>query len=182
MGADDNPPMLCRFQSVLVASLLALAACSPTFNWRDVRLAEGVALKALLPCKPDRGSRPQVLAGQTLTLHMAGCDAGEALFAITYTDLPEPGSATAIQQQWQALLLANMKVQTPQQAAFSMRGATGPLQPVWLSANGQHHDGQAVRVQAVWFAQGARLYHAAVYASKLDAEVAQTFLTGLKFE
>ena len=53
------------FSSALVASLagaLTLSACSPAQNWRDV-VFEGNALKAQLPCKPDRTSRNVPLGG-----------------------------------------------------------------------------------------------------------------------
>ncbi len=50
--------------SALLASLLGaltLSACSPAQNWRDVAF-EGSALKAQLPCKPDR-TTPQCPLG-----------------------------------------------------------------------------------------------------------------------
>ena len=39
-----------------VAVTAALLACSPTFNWREVRL-ESTGLKAMFPCKPDHATR-----------------------------------------------------------------------------------------------------------------------------
>ena len=55
----------------------ALAACSPTFNWREVR-AEPTALKAMLPCKPDKGARNVPMAGREVSLQVIGCDTGDA--------------------------------------------------------------------------------------------------------
>ena len=55
------------------AALLAVAAsaCSPTFNWREVR-AEPASLKVLLPCKPDKGSRRGPLGGRDVDLAVLG--------------------------------------------------------------------------------------------------------------
>ena len=56
---------------LLAAALLGLAACSPTFNWREVRV-ESAPLKAMLPCKPDRGSRAVPMAGRQVELQVLG--------------------------------------------------------------------------------------------------------------
>ena len=61
---------------LLMMSLLALTACSPSLNWREVRASQG-ELKAMLPCKPDQGNRKQTLAGLELDVHMTGCKAGQ---------------------------------------------------------------------------------------------------------
>lgn len=39
-----------------------LAACSPALNWREVR-ATPSALKAMMPCKPDKAVRQVAVAG-----------------------------------------------------------------------------------------------------------------------
>jgi hypothetical protein len=73
-----------------------LIACTPTFNWRDVSFEQAPAT-ALLPCKPDRASRPVELAGQKLMMHMAGCEAGGAMFAVALLELPDAKQSTAVQ-------------------------------------------------------------------------------------
>ena len=50
-------PALCA------AVALAAAACTPSLNWREVRLAPTTAV-ALLPCKPDRAERSEPLGGE----------------------------------------------------------------------------------------------------------------------
>ena len=69
-----------RFPVVFAAALaagLALAGCSPAFNWREVR-PENTRLQVLLPCKPDKAQKVVPLGGQATTLSMLGCDAGGA--------------------------------------------------------------------------------------------------------
>jgi hypothetical protein len=74
---------------------IVLAACTPTFNWRDVSFEQAPAT-ALLPCKPDRGSRPLELAGQKIMMHMAGCEAGGAMFAVALVELPDAKQSAAV--------------------------------------------------------------------------------------
>lgn len=81
---------------VTVAAASAMLACTPTFNWRDVSFEQAPA-GALLPCKPDRGSRPVELAGQKITMHMAGCEAGGAMFAVALLELPDAKQSAAVQ-------------------------------------------------------------------------------------
>jgi hypothetical protein len=80
---------------VLAAAANAMLACTPTFNWRDVSF-EQAAAGALLPCKPDRGSRPVKLAGQKVTMHMAGCEAGGAMFAVALVELADAQQSAAV--------------------------------------------------------------------------------------
>jgi hypothetical protein len=81
---------------VILGTCGILMACTPTFNWRDVSFEQAPAT-ALLPCKPDRGSRPVELAGQKLMMHMAGCEAGGAMFAVALIELPDAKQSVAVQ-------------------------------------------------------------------------------------
>ena len=55
------------FTAAALLCAAALTACSPTFNWREVR-AEGAGLKAVLPCKPDKSERTVPMAGHDVSL------------------------------------------------------------------------------------------------------------------
>lgn len=81
--------------------LVSLAACTPTFNWRDVSFDQA-GVTALLPCKPDRGSRPVQLAGQALQMSMAGCEAGGAMFAVGLVQVPQVPLMNAVAADWAA--------------------------------------------------------------------------------
>lgn len=156
-----------------------LAACSPSLNWREVRPAGG-DLQAMLPCKPDQGSRRQSLAGRELEVHMLGCEAGGALYAVSVADLADGGQALAVQVQWQANLLGNMQAVSASNSAWRLKGASATLAPVRLSAQGVGSDGRPVAAQAVWFVRGTRLYHAVVYAERISTEMSEPFFGGLE--
>ncbi len=156
-----------------------LAGCSPTLNWREVRVDGG--LQALLPCKPDHGSRKMTLGGQEAELQMTGCEAGGALFAVAHIDLGDAGKAGVAQAQWQAAMLANMQAAAPQLAPYRLKGAAVQPAPLYLSVQGRRTDGSAVTAQGVWFSQGAHLYHAVIYADKVGPDMAEPFFSGFEF-
>jgi hypothetical protein len=175
-----------RFPILLSASLvalLALAACSPVFNWREVR-PEGTRLKLLLPCKPDKAQKVVPLGGPATTLSMLGCDAGDATFAVAVADVGDASSAAPVLARWQSLTLANMKAApgSRQLLALKIPGASAAAPVSRVSAQGQRADGTAVSGQAAYFAQGSQVFQVVMYAPQIAPEVAETFFSSLVFE
>lgn len=167
----------------VVAALLSLAACSPTFNWREVR-PEGTRLNLLLPCKPDKAQKVVPLGGQATSLSMLGCDAGGATFAVAVADVGDASQAGPVLAQWQNLTLANMKAApaSRQPIVLKIPGASAGLPVARLQAQGQRADGTAVSGQAAYFAQGSQLFQVVMYAPQIAPDVAETFFASLKFE
>lgn len=174
-------PTPAALASVLALSLgILLAACSPTLNWRQVH-PEGVDMTVLLPCKPDRASKSVPLGGRETLLSMTGCEAGGAMYALAVAELSDAGSVGEVLAQWQALTLTHMRADasTQQRKPMPVPGADGPS-PLLLSARGSHPDGQAIEGQALFFARGARVFQAVIYAPRINAEAAETFFRGMK--
>ena len=170
------------------AALLALAACSPTFNWREVR-PESTRLSLLLPCKPDKAQKKVPLGGRPTELALLGCDAGELTFAVGSADLGDASLVAPVLAQWQTATLANMKAAppTPGAAAASLSplkvpGADALPTPVLVVAQGQRADGSPVAGHAAYFAQGSQVFQVVVYGKKIPPELADTFYSSLKFE
>jgi hypothetical protein len=169
------------------AVLLALAACSPTFNWREVR-PDNTGLTLLLPCKPDKGEKAVPLGGPPTALRMLGCDVADATFAVAVADIGDASRAQAVLGQWQALTLANMKAApvgtgpgAAQAAPFVASGLAG-VPALRVVASGQRADGRAVAGQAVYFSRGSQLFQVVLYADRIDPEVAETFFSSLKLQ
>jgi hypothetical protein len=177
------PISMTRFQpaALMLAVSSLIAACSPTFNWREVRPDE-TRLALLLPCKPDKAEKMVPLGGRPTALRLLGCDAGGATFAVAVADLGDASRAGDVLAQWQALTLANMKAGTPQVTALKLKGGAPTPAPVLVKAQGQRADGTAVSGQAAYFAQGTQVFQAVVYAGKLAPEVAETYFASLSFE
>ena len=166
-----------------LAWTFALAACSPAFNWREVR-PEGTSLNLLLPCKPDKAQKVVPLGGRATSLSMLGCDAGGVTFAVAVADVGDAAQAAPVLALWQDLTLANMKAApgSRQLMALKIPGASAGLPVARLQAQGQRADGTAVSGQAAYFAQGSQLFQVVMYAPQIAPEVAETFFSSLKFE
>jgi len=168
---------------IFSTALLALAACSPAFNWREVR-PENTRLHLLFPCKPDKAQKVVPLGGQATTLSMLGCDAGGATFAVAVADLGDAAQAAPVLALWQNLTLANMKAApgTRQLLSPKISGASAAVPVSVVLAQGQRADGTAVSGQAAYFAQGSQVFQVVMYAPQIAPEVAETFFSSLKFE
>jgi hypothetical protein len=164
---------------LILASLLA--ACSPTFNWREVR-AEPVGLKAMLPCKPDKGARTVPMAGREVSLEVLGCDTGGATFALLFADIGDPGRTGEVLAHWKTATLANLRSIAARETPFRPPGAPALRDSIQVVASGQRADGSKVESHAAYFARGSHVFQAVIYADQLKPEVADTFFSGLTFE
>ena len=164
-----------------LAGAAALAGCSPALDWREVRL-EAAPLKAMLPCKPDKGTRQVPMAGREVALDALACEAGGSTFAVLSADMGGPAAADASLQQWQAASLATMRGKMVRQSRFVPAGALDLPGSVQVVASGQRADGSAIEAQAAYFARGNHVFQAAVYSQRLDARATEPFFAGLRFE
>jgi hypothetical protein len=178
----------CTLSSAVLLVAFFLAACSPTFNWREVR-PENTRLTLLLPCKPDKAQKKVPLGGQPTELALLGCDAGDLTFAVASADLGDTSRVGPVLAQWQAATLANMKAAPAASGAAAAR--LGPLKvpgadalptPVLVVAQGQRADGSPVAGQAAYFAQGSKVFQVVVYGKQIKPELADTFYSSLKLE
>jgi hypothetical protein len=176
------------YSMALLASLtltLALSACSPSQNWREVAF-EGTSFKAQLPCKPDRTTRSVPLGGVPVDLQVAGCESGSAIVAVMSAPLQAGADAAVVLSGWQKATLDNARAKPSmaQQQPWHRPGQLPLASSVRIQAAGQRADGQAVAMDAVWgaVAEGdhVRLVHAVVYDRTVLPEMANTLFEGLK--
>ena len=166
-----------------------LAACNPSLNWREVRTKEG-SLLALFPCKTEASSRKVSLGGQEVEMMLNSCTAVDALFVVGHATVPE-SSALVASNHWQRAALANISApvlnqanqtnqasQAIKESPLPVAGVAGT--PVLLTAQGKRADGSAVQFSGLWFTRGSQVFHAAIYADKINAEMSEPFFNGLK--
>ena len=169
------------FRCLILASLAAaLAACSPTFDWREVH-AGSTGLKAMLPCKPATATRRVTMGDRQLDLHALGCDAGGSTFALLFAEIA-PGSAADVLGQWKAATLSSLRSEGAREQPFRPPGALDLPQSVHVIAGGRRADGSPVQGQAAYFARGRHVFQAAVYAQQVRPEVTEPFFAALAFE
>jgi hypothetical protein len=165
------------------ALLLFIAACTPTLNWRDVRLdsADGSTLKAALPCKPDAATRKQQLGDILVDLSMMGCVANDSTFTVSRIPLLDPLSAPKVLAAWQAAAAANVKAISAPTIPVSVSGAGA-----WPPAARVTLLGTTTQAEIVWFVKqtsaGLTLYQAAIYGKQPSKEAATTFFESLQLQ
>ncbi|MEY4883197.1 MAG: hypothetical protein RIS34_1051 [Pseudomonadota bacterium] len=169
----------------VVCLTACLGACSPTFNWREIRL-EPAALLVMLPCKPDQGTRQVTLAAQNLSLHMIGCVVDGATFAVSYADLADASQAAPVLAQWKTAMLGTMRATQIREVPIAIKGvdAAPAVEPVsrQVQAQGTQADGQAVVAHGVWFAKNRQVFHAVVYGDRVSPDVLEAFFSGLQLQ
>ena len=173
-------PAVHRALGVVLGGAL-LVACNPTLNWRETRIQD-TALVAMLPCKPDVGARTVPLGGRDVMLHMTGCDAGDATFAVAHATVASADAAPAVLSQWRKATLANMGALSSGEVPLGGALRSGATAPIRVTAEGRRKDGSAVTMQGTWFARDAQVFHAVVYAERISPEVTEAFFAGLKFQ
>jgi hypothetical protein len=158
-------------------------ACTPTFNWRDLRLesTNGISLKAALPCKPDTGTRKQQLSDIQVELSMTGCVANETTFTLSRIPLTNPLDAPKVLAAWQAAAVANVGAKTIPMSDAVVAGAGA-----WPPATRVTLNGATTQARMLWFAKqnaaGVTLYQAAVYGKQLSPEAVATFFESLQLQ
>jgi len=163
-----------------LAAALGGLACSPALNWREVRLE---ALSALLPCKPDRAVRTVQLADQALEMGMAGCEAQGALFAISHVRVANQEAVEPTLQAWRVSALQRTQLVAANAAApgpSTLPDRSGKGSGAILETQGQQPDGSPVHAQLTWLVVGQDIFHAAVYAPYLTAEMTEPFFSELR--
>lgn len=162
--------------------VLALAACSPTHNWREIRPA-GSPLLALMPCKPDQAERPAPLGDTPVTLHMLSCEAGGLTFAVAWAELAGTDRPAVALARWRGAALAAIRVDPGRASDPALQWTPvvrGADQALGLVAQGTQHEQRAVQMRAAHFSRGQQVYQAAMYGADLPDEVVTTFFEGLR--
>ena len=163
---------------VCAVAAAAVAACSPALDWRETR-PEGMALVALMPCKPSVYARPVRLAGAAVPLALYACSADGLTFALASAELGDATRVAAALAELKAAALANVGAAAPTTLALKVPGATPNPASVRVALTGKLPDGKAVQEQVAVFVQGTRVFQATVIGPQLPAEVADTFFDGL---
>lgn len=165
----------------LAALLLAASACSPTFNWRELRV-DGTPLLALMPCKAETATRPVPLGAAPTAptdLHMHSCEAGGLRFAVAWADVGQAAQVAPALSAWRSASLQSIRV--PAAAAADWPAKLAGADAVHgVRAQGTDPLGQPVLTQAAYFARGRQVFQVAVYGARLPDEVVDAFFAGLQ--
>lgn len=159
---------------------LALAACSPSLNWRDVR-PDDTELFAMFPCKPSGPTRSVPLAGAPVKMTVLACDADGMTFGVTYADVGDPARVAPALEALAAGAAANVgAAASAPLAAFAVPGATPNPKGGRLDITGRRPDGTAIQARLGLFTRGTQVYQATVLGNRVAPDAVETFFGSLK--
>lgn len=164
----------------LAPLLAALVACTPTFDWREVRIGDG-SLRALFPCRPQHRAREVTLGGTALHMAMSVCTAEASTFALSVVDAPAPGNVGPVLDELRRAASGNLGATLPAGTPFAPEGATPNPASARLRIEGRLPDGKPVVEHAAFFIHGLRVYQASVIGAAPDVGAVEDFFAGLKF-
>lgn len=82
---------------------LVVAACYPRYNWRELPVADGLAVLAF-PARTDVAQREVVLAGLRVNFVLTSAKVDDSLFSFGYAQLPLESTPPAREAARQALI------------------------------------------------------------------------------
>jgi len=164
---------------VTAALVLLLAACSPVFNWREAPIGNA-GLVALLPCRPDRATRTIVLGNASVDVTMAGCNAGNATFAVAQVMAGSRAQADAWLAMWRTQTRDSWRGATLDEASVAVPRADTAPPAQRLGAKSD-----TARIAVLWFSQAqadgrVALYQATLLGEPAEPGAAPTFFEGLR--
>jgi hypothetical protein len=161
-------------------AVLALAGCSPTLDWRELR-PEGGQAQASLPCKPASHARRVTLAGVSVQMSMYACSAAGTTFALTFADLGDPALVSSALAELATAVATHVRASAPAASQpFAVRGMTPNANAALWHVAGTLPDGRAVQERAALFAHGTSVYQATMLGPTLDVATQEAFFGALR--
>lgn len=162
---------------------LTLIACSPKFDWREVRNVDA-PLMVLLPAKPASHSKEIDLDGIKVKMTMIAADVDQLSFAVAYAEVGKDELNGLIKEnrQKQALkamqtgMLNNIQGRISQQNSLKAPKDT-------IQADGKLANGQSVKLVARFMAVGPWVIQAVMIGNEkaFTPEVMDMFFGSIKF-
>lgn len=156
--------------------MIFLTACSPKFDWREVRGTES-SFTILLPAKAATFSRDMVLAGVAIKMQMMAADVDGVSFAVGSAKVSDTSKVSAVLDAMQQGMLNNIHG-VPEKENNS--AGTPPAKDV--VAFGKLANGQPVKFVGRFLARGAWVYQIVIIGKEklLTPEVVDTLMTSFK--
>lgn len=159
-------------RAALVLVLLGLAACSPTYNWRDYASPDA-RYRVTFPAKPASATRSVDLNGMRVAMTMTAAEVDGATFAVGAAEAPDAAQAQAALGAMKLALLRNIGAGTG-----GANGAAAPATSMDVDATGAAQ-GARLRLVGHFEARGTRFYQVIVVGKDraVPPEQIEQFLT-----
>ena len=174
---------------VALGIVAASTACNPTFNWREFRSPDGIAV--MLPGRPQTVSREVKLPDGTVQMSMTSTGIGATLFAVGAAQLPAAFSAEPEARQRTIVhlrdaLVHNIGGSIVKQSSAALPVPSGDPRKVLaaeaVEASGREAGGRAVQLAARLFIVDDRFFQVVALGAKgeMSTEALDTFFASFR--
>ena len=164
-----------------IGAALCVAACAPTFDWREAR-PDGSGVAMLFPCRPERRERPVRLADSAVVVRLDACGAGGTTFGLAAVDAADPTRVRPLLEALRAQAVANIAGAARIEAPAAVPGATPNPLAERLRIVGRGPDGAAVVEHALFFVKGTTVFQATTLGAvePADRDTVDTFFGSIR--
>jgi hypothetical protein len=165
---------------------MALAACSPKYNWRDY-VSPDAPYRVMFPGKPASYTRNVDLDGMRVDMTMTATEVEGAMYAVGTAQAPDAARAQAALEAVKTALLRNIGATNTHAASASAAavasGKASDASSSDISADGVLN-GVKMRLVGHFEARGKRIYQVVVMgpAKSVEADPAEQFISSFKVQ
>lgn len=167
-------------------ALVALAACSPKFNWRDYSSPEA-PFQVMFPDKPSTHTRPVDLNGLKVDMTMTAAEVDGTVFAVGTAEAPDPVQAEAALAAMKTALVNNIgatvKTEKTARSASTAGASAKQSATIDIDATGMQK-GTPMRLVGHFEARDKRIYQVIVMGKEKDLtkENVDQFMSSFKLQ
>ena len=158
---------------------IALAACSPALDWRDMR-PPGLGLAMTMPCQPATRVRSVRFAKHAFEMTLYACSEAGVTYSVGSFDVKDPAAVGPMLSSLVNAVQGNIQGHTESDEPARVPGMTPHSAARQIQFIGRLPDGRAVSEWLLVFSRGTRVYQAIALGGPSDAALAQQFALGLK--
>ncbi len=165
---------------------LALAGCSPDFNWRDYS-SDAAPYRVMFPDKPSTHTRKIDLDGLKVDMTMTGAQVNGTTFAVGTAEAPDAAAAEAALTAMKTALIKNIGATVTSEKTGKTSSAIGSKQErsaaIDIEATGKQK-GEPIRLVGHFESRDKRFYQVIVMGKEKDLtrENVDMFMSSFKLQ
>jgi hypothetical protein len=179
-------PSLYKTITISVLASLALAACSPPYNWRDYSSPDA-PFRVMFPDKPATHTRSIDLNGMKVDMTMTAAQVDGTMFAVGTAEAPDADQAEAALAAMKTALVKNIGATIKSEKAGAASAVSGASQArsaaIDIDARGVQN-GEAMRLVGHFESRNKRFYQVIVMGKEkaITKDNLEMFMSSFKLQ
>lgn len=179
-------PSLYKTATIAALACLSLAACSPTFNWRDYS-SQDAPFRVMFPDKPSSHTRNIDLNGLKVAMTMTAAQVNGSTFAVGTAEAPDAAQAEAALSAMKTALVKNIGATIQSEKAGASSAVSGSASSrsaaIDIRATGKQN-GVPMTLVAHFESRNKRFYQVIVVGkeNELSKENIDMFMSSFKLQ